>query len=405
MDIDREQFLEDGFLIVRQVIPAEQLETLRAAYELLVERQKVVWARQRGPDDPPGGAWETGAQPRLSVHSMGDQIDAGAAPAVEIWCHGNTQGVSSRLLGVEDAGVTEMMLMCSPVRDHGTGGHRGWHRDFYPPHTAPLQGYTDDIIENGPRYVQWNLALYDDDVLWVVPGSHKRLNTAAENAQLERDDKVPLPGAQQVRLQAGDGAVYILPILHWGSLYNAVMRRTIHGGFSLYTDYEDLRFLPHIAPAARADFERWRQRSQVSLGLIERALRAVLERDGAAYLAALENLQPGCGPMGRRLSTIYLSKAALRVQQLHSPDFARLSATQKSWALGIHPPTLSWGRPLAERFSVPEAEGLWQGFKSVDEAMRASQEQWAPGFQGGQTRYYLNEVPADFSAEGFVAGW
>ena len=58
-----------------------------------------------------------------------------------------------------------------------------------------MQGYSDDILEaGGGRYIQWNLCLHDDDVLFVVPGSHSRLNTAAENDQLRVDDSVPLPG-------------------------------------------------------------------------------------------------------------------------------------------------------------------------------------------------------------------
>ena len=56
----------------------------------------------------------------------------------------------------------------------------------------------------GARYVQWNMALYDDEVLWVVPYSHNRLNTAKENAQLATDDCAPLPGSIQVKLAAGD---------------------------------------------------------------------------------------------------------------------------------------------------------------------------------------------------------
>ena len=181
MHVDRDRFLEEGYLILRNVIPPDELDELRASYEIMVERQREIWARERNPDDPPGGAWDTSAQPRLNLDSLVDQIDAQTAKTVEIWLHENTQGVSSNLLGLEDAAVTEMMLMCSPSRDHGAANHRGWHRDFYPPRCAPLQGYAEDIIENGPRYVQWNIPLYDDDVLWVVPGSHNRFNTEQED--------------------------------------------------------------------------------------------------------------------------------------------------------------------------------------------------------------------------------
>ena len=403
MEINRDQFLEEGYVILRQVIPPHQLADLRRAYELLVERQKVIWARERGPQDPPGGAWETSAQPRLNLEALASQIDAQTVSAVEIWLHENMQGVSSRLLGVEDAAVTEMMLMCNPVRDHETDDHRGWHRDFYPPHTAPLQGYADDILENGPRYVQWNLPLYDDSVLWVAPGSHVRFNTAAENAALNKDASTPLPGAIQTHLAAGDGVAYILPLMHWGSRYNANMRRTIHGGFSEFTTYEDLTYLEHLSPASQASFKRWNEGSKRTFDLIEGALRAVINRDGAAYKVALDRLHPNRGEKGRLLSTIFLSKSAKRIHHLKSPHFDSLPAQERSWATQIHPMTLQWGRPLAARFTEQEAEILWARFKFVDDLVQAGEDQWTPGFQGEETRYYFDQVPAELSVDAFVA--
>ena len=403
MKFSRDQFLEEGYVILRQVIPPHQLADLRRAYELLVERQKVVWAREREPQDPPGGAWETSAQPRLNLEALATQIDAQTVSAVEIWLHENMQGVSSRLLGVEDAAVTEMMLMCNPVRDHETDDHRGWHRDFYPPHTAPLQGYADDILENGPRYVQWNLPLYDDSVLWVAPGSHVRFNTAAENAALNKDASTPLPGAIQTHLAAGDGVAYILPLMHWGSRYNANMRRTIHGGFSEFPTYKDLPYLEHLSPASQATFKRWDDRSKGTFDLIEGALRAVINSDGAAYKAALDRLHPGRGEKGALLSTIFLSKSAKRIHHLKSPHFDSLSEQERSWATNIHPMTLQWGRPLAARFTEQEADILWARFKFVDDLVQAKEDQWTPGFQGEETRYYFDQVPAELSVDAFVA--
>ena len=223
MKVNRDQFMEEGYVVLREVVPAEALDALRESYELMVSRQREIWSKERAPNDSPGGVWETSPQPRLLLgrDPLVKRIDEKTASAVEIWAHENMQGASSALLGEEDAGVTEMMLMCSPVKDCGPAA---WHRDHHPIDTAPLQGYIDDIVETGPRYVQWNLSLYDDSVLWVLPGSHLRVNTDAENQQLLADPKVPLPGAVQTHLNAGDGVVYILPILHWGSNYSRKMR-------------------------------------------------------------------------------------------------------------------------------------------------------------------------------------
>ena len=89
MKIDREQFLAQGFVVLREVIPPDQLEDLRRSHEILVNRQRAVWARERGADDPPGGAWETGAQPRLHINNMGAEHDEQTASTLELWLHGH----------------------------------------------------------------------------------------------------------------------------------------------------------------------------------------------------------------------------------------------------------------------------------------------------------------------------
>ena len=106
-----------------------ELETVREAYEVLVERQIQRWADEDRTGH--GGTWTSSAQPRLNLRPSaadGDRkllLDEDTAAAIEFWCHPNVQGASSKLLGVEDAGVTEMMLMCSPQKDHGPNT---WHR-------------------------------------------------------------------------------------------------------------------------------------------------------------------------------------------------------------------------------------------------------------------------------------
>ena len=61
MKVNRDQFLEEGYVILRNVIPPELLDDVRSAYEKAVNRQRAVWTRERALDDPPGGVWETAA--------------------------------------------------------------------------------------------------------------------------------------------------------------------------------------------------------------------------------------------------------------------------------------------------------------------------------------------------------
>jgi len=47
MKIDLDQFSEQGYLVLRQVIPPDQLDELRASYERLVDRQTLFCAPTR----------------------------------------------------------------------------------------------------------------------------------------------------------------------------------------------------------------------------------------------------------------------------------------------------------------------------------------------------------------------
>lgn len=92
---------------------------------------------------------EPAARPRRRQEGL--LLDEATAAAIEFWCLPNVQGAYSQLLGVADAGVSEMMLMCSPQSNHGPAR---WHRDFSAEHGAPMGGYAEDIIEGGARYIQ-----------------------------------------------------------------------------------------------------------------------------------------------------------------------------------------------------------------------------------------------------------
>ena len=404
MKVNRTQFIEEGYLVLREVVPPEELDALRESYELMVSRQREIWARERAPNDPPGGVWETSPQPRLQLgrDPLAGLVDEKTASTVEIWAHENMQGASSELLGEEDAGVTEMMLMCSPVKDCGPAA---WHRDHHPIDTAPLQGYIDDIVETGPRYVQWNLSLYDDSVLWVLPGSHLRANSDAENQQLLADPKIPLPGAVQTHLNAGDGVVYILPILHWGSNYSKKMRRAIHGGFSNHTHYEVFDYINYLSPAVQDKFHRWNERSDEMQVWTENALRAVIDKRPDAYRAALEKLHPDRGEKGKMLSTVFLCKAACFVAVAHSCDLSDIPDDLKNRGKGFHAITLNWGPPFAERFTKEDAATMWERFKPLDALLKTDEEQYLPGFQSGPMHYYFNEMPTNFGVADFIKTW
>ena len=263
-----------------------------------------------------------------------------------------------------------MHMLCGEARPEEEQSVGTWHRDFYPQRCAPLDSYANDIYETGPRYIQWNLSLYDDEVLWVVPGSHVspqhqnlvsgnepcyeiacdwqvRRATPDEDTQLRAngiaggrgDCKAPLPHAVQAVLKAGDGVAYCSPaILHWGSRYNACKRRTLHGGYAVpgFGFSEDATpYLGLLSPHARACFERWEARHIAQIDAEEAVLRAALtlpadSRGEFAWM--VDAMVPGRGAAGRAHSVVLLSKAARRIFFYHHQDLIPVPHTDQ------HPP-------------------------------------------------------------------
>lgn len=387
MKVDRQQLLNDGFIILREVISPQQLEAMRHSYDILVERQG-------------GDEWlDSGAQPRLEAN---DLIDESTANAVEIWLHENTLGVARELLCAPDPAVTSMWSMCSPLRDHGPAN---WHRDLHPIDMAPLRVLQDSLLTNGPTYLQWNIPLYDDDVLWVVPGSHRRFNTEEENNCLRENAKQPLPGGMPVQLKAGDGVVYSNYILHWGSNYSRKFRRTLHGGHCIFPYFSDLQFTRFLSTSARQVFEQWEKQSSHKQDATETALRAVLGGDETVYRSALDQLQPGADKNAQLLLTTFLCKAVYAMWITVHPDAEDVVEEAKQRASGAHAISLNWGPKFADRFSSNEVESLWNCFEPFEAKLKAKTPQRVPGFQGGMIPYYFEDLAEPYTVDAFIDTW
>ena len=402
MKVDRDQFMDQGYLVLRDVIPPDKLEAMRASCETILEQQKVVWARERKPGDPAGGMYETHRQPRVFIQQPGLIDDETANVIEDFWVADETLDTASRLLANPEPNVTQMMMMCNPVRDYPGG--TGWHRDVHPVDMAPMDALAADFMENGPRYTQWNVPMYDDSVLWVVPGSHRRRNTEQENAELLDDLKASVTGGISVELNAGDGVIYTNFLIHTGSNYTTKVRRTLHGGHAIFGNEPELGFTESLAPWARERFESFTARNERMVDLTESTLRAVIEKDAEHYRAGMESLQPGAGPSGKTVLTIYLSKAALHVRVLRDPGFEATEST-RGRAMGPHPITLNWGPEFADRFTVEESQILWSRFEALDTMLQDNVEMFEPAFQSGPMHYYFNQLPDGVDTESFVASW
>ena len=202
MNPKRAQLLSDGYVILRQVVPPGQLDRLRSDIETVVARQRA--------SDP---EWDRTPQPRASIV---DQVDAATIGAFEFLLHENTHGVSAEVLDcqVEAVASNQALVICNPEfrpedpprpGQHWGTDPRNWHRDARPDRDGPLGGLIEDQLANGPAYVQWNIALYEDHILYVVPGSHRRLTTEIESSHLqaERGTISPVPESRCVELGSG----------------------------------------------------------------------------------------------------------------------------------------------------------------------------------------------------------
>jgi len=120
------------------------------------------------------------------------------------------------------------MLVRPDLKTKEEGFALRWHRDDIPA-SATAEEEMARLKKPGEAYVhtQWNLPLFDDESLVVVPGSHARARTEAERSAGEYEDN--LEGQVVVKLRAGDVVFYDNNILHRGVYDGEKERMTLHG--------------------------------------------------------------------------------------------------------------------------------------------------------------------------------
>ena len=397
MKIDRQQFMDDGYLILRDVVAPEQLEALRDAVESMVDGCRERSRQKRLPNQPPGGRWAESGQPRLCFNT---DCDRDSALAVDFLLGETTLGVCRQLIDAEQIAVHNMNTLCSgDTIDAGPGA---WHRDIGPGNPAPLLGMIANMERHGPSYLQWNIALYEDSVLWIVPQSHKRKNTEAENRQLAENPKVPLPGGMPVELGAGDGVVYTHLLLHWGSNYTREMRRAIHPGYrpfnfasmpNVHWRHWEPGFFHHLSDGTRAQFEAWDALFLDDIELYAELFRTMIDQSPDAFAAVFARLHPS--PDERTVSLVMLNNLSLRMDRVMLGEAAMGSVifTERDSSY------------LCSFFTPEESALLRQRFARLDAALRLAEPVAQRGRQGAPSIYRADEMPAAFGFDDFVAGW
>ncbi|KAF2401940.1 phytanoyl-CoA dioxygenase [Trichodelitschia bisporula] len=215
----------DGYVIIPNALSPEQLTSLREAAGHITDlARKGQWPyirtlpKQFPPwsSDPSNGIW--GVQHLMHPDMPGQPLfaasyftDAVVRPVMD-------------LIGCTDDSELIMELYNLLVRPDSDFELR-WHRDDI---AATATAEEELARLNKPAWhAQWNLALYDDASLIVVPGSHARARTDAERAADPFEKN--MPGQKIVQMKAGDVVFYNNNILHRGAYSASVERATLHG--------------------------------------------------------------------------------------------------------------------------------------------------------------------------------
>lgn len=215
----------DGFVVLSAALfPSFNLEVLRAAASRMVEAaRKGDWPYIRTlpkqfppwPRDPSNGIW--GVQHLLHPSNPDHLTFAKSYFDAELLKY------VTALIGCREDDLTMELynMLVRPDRDFSLR----WHRDDISAEASPEEEL--ERLNKPSHHAQWNLALYDDASLVLVPGSHKRARTAAER-NADPYEHI-LPGQITVKLKAGEVAFYNNNILHRGVYDSTKERMTLHG--------------------------------------------------------------------------------------------------------------------------------------------------------------------------------
>lgn len=214
----------DGFVVIKSIVSGERLETLRAASreaEALARAGEWPHTRTVGKQFPP---WHPDpAQGIWGVQHLMNPALPGSAVFTDLYFSEEVLSIVRELLRCDDEHlVMELFnMLVRPDRDF----ELRWHRDDIPADATPDQEM--DRLARPAFHAQYNFALWHDDSLVLVPGSHRRARTDVERTAAPFEKS--LPDQLVVTLEPGDIAFYNNNILHRGVYDSKKDRMTLHG--------------------------------------------------------------------------------------------------------------------------------------------------------------------------------
>lgn len=237
----------DGYVLIPSLLPPHLLLAAQATSKYLVSRTRTgkFWPHVRTvPKQYPPWPLFTSPEQDLNIwgvqHLLHPDLKGLRDVYAEVYFANELLSVICQLLAdpatedpVPDTDlVMELFnLLISPARNQGF--ELEWHRDDIKPDVTPDME-TKLLGEKAPNgrqlHAQYNIALFDDESLVVVPGSHRRIRTEAERSAGQYDQ---IPGQILVKMKPGDAVFYDSNIFHRG-VYKGIDEKTELGRMTLH---------------------------------------------------------------------------------------------------------------------------------------------------------------------------
>ena len=207
-------FAENGYLIRKGALSQTDIQTYRSAIDRILHKCRAEGLHAdhlRYIDGERDDIWGVN---NIFHPSIREQA------LVSALAHPQILDVIKALIGERLRYYLCTLLVSSERKSY----HINWHRDFAPDGEVPLE----TLMGRLRNHVQLNGALYDDETLYIVPGSHRRELMDAERAVIQQTPKAAMPNQLVVKLKAGDIVFYNSSILHKGYNIDGSKRQTLH---------------------------------------------------------------------------------------------------------------------------------------------------------------------------------
>ena len=207
-------FVEEGYIVRKGVLSETDIQTYRDAVDRILHKCRVEGLHADHLRYIDGERDDTWGVNNIFHPSIREQA------LVDALAHPQILDVIEALIGERLRYHLCTLLVSSERKPY----HINWHRDSAPDGEVPLE----TLLSRLRNHVQLNGALYNDETLYIVPGSHRRELTEAERVVIQQTPKAAMPNQLVVKLEAGDIVFYNSSLLHKGHNLTEAKRQTLH---------------------------------------------------------------------------------------------------------------------------------------------------------------------------------